>query len=270
VSISVDRERGFYDAQYAKFLAAPDHELVCTRQTLLRDLNNPRHPIWERRRLHLLVLEHLLAEGVRGVRVLDYGCGTGDWGLMLASEGADVTLLDLSPRAIELVERRAAAGGVKVRGFARDASDLSCFRAGEFDLIYASAALHHTLKYSGALDELARVLRPGGRLVLAETWGNNPLLKVARRVRARIAREAEEQGEEIILGDAEIALLRTRFSSVEVTPLNLFAMGKRLFRGHLQHARAVIRALEAADQALLGAIPSLRNWCGEAMVIARR
>jgi SAM-dependent methyltransferase len=270
VSISVDRERGFYDSQYSQFLGAPDHELICNRQTLLRDLNNPRHPSWERRRLHLLALDHLLRDSVAGLRVLDYGCGTGDWGLMLASEGADVTLLDLSPRAIELIERRAAAGGVKVRGVARDASDLSCFQDGEFDLIYASAALHHTLKYAGALDELVRVLRPGGRLVLAETWGNNPLLKFARRVRARVAHEAEDQGEEIILGDAEVALLRTRFSRVDVYPVNLLAMGKRIFRGRFRYARPIVRALEVADDLLLGVVPPLRSWCGEAMILGRK
>ena len=269
MSISVDRERGFYDAQYSRFLAAPDRELICTRQTLLADLHNPRQPLWERRRLHLLVLQHLLGGGVRGLRVLDYGCGTGDWGLMLASEGADVTLLDLSPRAIELVARRAAAGGVKVRGIARDASDLSCFSDGEFDLVYASAALHHTLKYPGALEELARVVRPGGRVVLAETLGNNPLLNLARRIRARLAREAEEQGEEIILGERELALLRGYFSRVEVHPVNLLAMSKRLFRGRFQYAWPLIAALEAADRLLLTAVPPLRRYCGEAMIVAR-
>jgi 2-polyprenyl-3-methyl-5-hydroxy-6-metoxy-1,4-benzoquinol methylase len=268
VSISADQERGFYDAQYSQFLNAPDSELICTRQTLLADLHNPQHPIWERRRLHLLVLRHLFEAPVRGLRVLDYGCGTGDWGLMLASEGAEVTLLDLSPRAIELVGRRAAAGGVSVRGVARDASDLSCFRDGEFDLVYASAALHHTMKYRGALEELVRVVRPGGRVVLAETLGNNPVLNLARKVRARLAQQADEQGEEIILGDRELALLRSHFSRVEVYPVNLLAMAKRLFRGKFRRALPVVRALEACDSAILTVVPRLRRYCGEAMVLA--
>ena len=119
-----------------------------------------------------------------------------------------------------------AASPDRVRGEARDASDLSCFRDGEFDLVYASAALHHTLKYAGALEELVRVIRPGGRLVLAETWGDNPALMLARQVRAKLAHEAEEQGEEIVLNDAEVERLRRHFSEVRVQPLNLLAMGK--------------------------------------------
>lgn len=274
MSITADQERQFYDDVYSRFLSAPDHELALDRATLLKDLNNPRHPSWERRRLHLLVFKRLLSEPVHGLRVLDYGCGTGDWGLMLATEGADVTLLDLSPKAVELGLRRARASGVaeRVSGAARDASDLSCFRDGEFDLVYASAALHHTLKYAGALEELVRVIRPGGRLVLAETWGNNPVLMIARQMRAKLAHEAEEQGEEIVLNDAEVERLRRHFRDVRVFPLNLTAMGKRFLRGRFANplARGAVYALEAADKALLTVAPPLRRYCGEAMIIALR
>jgi SAM-dependent methyltransferase len=274
MSITADQERQFYDDVYGRFLGLPDHQLAAGRDVLLRDLNNPNHPIWERRRLHLLVLERLLAQPVAGLSVLDYGCGTGDWGLMLASEGSRVTLLDLSPKAIELVRRRARATGVeeRVRAVARDASDLTCFMDGEFDLVYASAALHHTLKYPGALEELVRVIRLGGRLVLAETLGNNPLLNGLRRMRARVAGEVEDAGEEIILGDAEIALLRRHFSKVEIHPLNLLAMGKRLLRGRFHHpwARASVATLEAADRLLLTAIPALKRYCGEALLLATK
>ncbi len=274
MSITADQERQFYDDVYSRFLSAPDHELALNRATLLKDLNDPHHPRWERRKLHLLVLEQLLSEPVQGLRVLDYGCGTGDWGLMLATEGANVTLLDLSPKAVELGLRRARASGVanRVSGVARDASDLSCFGDGEFDLVYASAALHHTLKYAGALEELVRVIRPGGRLVLAETWGNNPLLMVARQVRAKLAHEAEEQGEEIVLNDAEVERLRRHFREVRVVPLNLVAMGKRFLRGRFGNplARGALYALEATDKALLAVAPPLRRYCGEAMIIALR
>jgi SAM-dependent methyltransferase len=274
VSITADQERQFYDDVYGRFLGAPDHELAFDRPTLLKDLQDPLHPSWERRKLHLRVLAELLRGPVKGLRVLDYGCGTGDWGLMLATEGAQVTLLDLSPKAIELGLRRARASRVadRVRGEARDASDLSCFGDGEFDLVYASAALHHTLKYAGALDELARVIRPGGRLVMAETWGNNPVLMLARRLRARLQHEAEEQGEEIVLNDAQVARLRRHFREVHVEPMNLLAMGKRLLRGRFGSAgaRATLRALERTDAVLLTLAPPLRRYCGEALITAVR
>jgi ubiquinone/menaquinone biosynthesis C-methylase UbiE len=274
VPISADHERDFYDASYAQFLNLPESDLVCTRQTLEADLANPAQPIYERRRLYVAIMQALLAEPVAGRAVLDYGCGTGDWGLMLAGEGANVTFLDLSPVAIQVTQRRAAASGVsnRVRGVARDASDLSCFRDEEFDLIYGSAAVHHTLKYPGALEELMRVLRPGGRLLLAETYGNNQLLNMFRRLGWKLRGQADEQGEEIVFNDAHVRMLRGRMTQVDVMPMNLLAMAKRLFRGKFESAavRGAVGVLEKLDSVVLRAAPRLGQYCGEVVVVARK
>ena len=272
--ISADHERNFYDAAYAQFLNLPESDLVCNRRTLEADLANPAKPIYERRRLYLATMQALFAEAVAGRAVLDYGCGTGDWGLMLAGEGANVTFLDLSPVAIQVTQRRAAASGVadRVRGAARDASDLSCFRDEEFDLIYGSAAVHHTLKYPGALGELLRVLRPAGRLVLAETYGNNHLLNLARKLGWKLRGQADEQGEEIMFNDAHVRMLRERMTHVDVIPMNLLAMTKRLFRGRFESAaiRRVLEALENLDTAILKAAPRYGRYCGEVVVVGRK
>jgi SAM-dependent methyltransferase len=274
VSITADQERGFYDDVYARHLNVPESQLICNRQTLEADLASPVRTIYERRRLYGTVLKVLLAEPAAGRRVLDYGCGTGDWGLMLAGEGADVTLLDLSPVAIELALHRAAVSGVagRVRGVARDASDLSCFSNGEFDLIYASAAVHHTLKYPNALDELLRVLGPGGQLVLAETYGNNPILNTLRRLRWKFSRQPEEAGEEILFNDVHVDLLRGRLREVTLIPLSLLAMAKRIFRGRFSNpaVRGIVGCLELADALLLKACPPLRRYCGEIVLVARK
>ena len=274
MSITADQERGFYDGVYSQHLNLPDSQLICNRQTLEADLANPARAIYERRRLYTTVLRVLLAEPAAGRCVLDYGCGTGDWGLMLAGEGADVTLLDLSPVAIQLALRRAALSGVaaRVQGIARDASDLSCFSNDEFDLIYASAAVHHTLKYPNALDELLRVLRPGGKLVLAETYGNNPILNSLRRLRWRVSSQPDEAGEEILFNDGHVNLLRSRLREVSLTPLSLLAMAKRFFRGRFTSSavRGMVGFLELADTVLLKACPPLRPYCGEVVVVARK
>jgi SAM-dependent methyltransferase len=160
----------------------------------------------------------------------------------------------------------------RVRGVACDASDLACFRDGEFDLIFGSFALHHTLKYSRARDELLRVLKPGGRLVLVETYGNNPLLNAARALRRRMSREPVEQGEGIVLNDSDMDALRPLVGELDVYPFNLLAMGKRLFRGRFSRtwARGVLHGLEWMDDRLLAAWPSLRRYCGEALIVGRK
>ncbi len=269
-----EQEREFYDAQYRQFLELPDADLVCDRRILAAGLEDPANPSYERRAVYRAALDYLLSESPAGRTVLDYGCGTGDWGLMLAGEGAAVTLLDLSPVAIRLGLRRAAVSGVadRVRGVARDAGDLSCFDDGEFDLIFGSFALHHTLKYPRARDELLRVLKPGARLVLVETYGNNPLLNGARMLRRWVSREPAEQGEGIILNDSDLDALRPLVGSLEVYPLNLLAMGKRAFRGRFSRrwVRAVLRSLEWMDERLLAAWPSLRRYCGEALIIGHK
>jgi SAM-dependent methyltransferase len=274
MSLTAGDEQRFYDDTYRRLLDSPDEALRWDADRLRAALDDPVHPFWERRRLFGRALEVLLAEGLAGRRALDYGCGTGDWGVLMAGEGAEVTLLDLSPVAVEVGLRRARASGVadRVRGLARDAADLGCFADGEFQLVLANASLHHTMKYPGALAELERVIAPDGVLVLVETYGNNPALGLARRLRARLAREPAEQGEGIVLSDDDIDLLRAHFATVEVEPLNLLAMAKRLLRGRYDRGwvQRVIGGLEWVDGVLLGAVPGLRRMCGEVVVVARR
>jgi ubiquinone/menaquinone biosynthesis C-methylase UbiE len=269
-----EREKAFYDRQYQPLMDAPDHAQRIDRQTLHGNCEDPRHPFFERRRLYEATIGALLEVPLSGLRVLDYGCGPADFGVWMATEGAEVTLLDISQAAVDLGLLRAAASGVsgRVRGVAADASHLPQLASASFDLVFACASLHHTMKYAGAVGELARVVRPGGRLVLCETWGENPLLGLARRIRARLAGEEEDQGEEIVLSRRELRRLEPWFEDWRIETFHLLAMAKRILRGHFQArgARAALSMLEKADRAMIGAVPPLRWWCGEALIIARR
>jgi hypothetical protein len=81
-----------------------------------------------------------------------------------------------------------------------------------------------------------------------------------------------EQGEGIILNDSDLDALRPLLASLEVYPVNLLAMGKRLLRGRFSRgwARAVVRSLEWMDERLLAAWPSLRRYCGEALIVGHK
>ncbi|MDQ6759393.1 MAG: hypothetical protein M3Z32_05930, partial [Acidobacteriota bacterium] len=100
----------------------------------------------------------------------------------------------------------------------------------------------------------------------------NPLLNSARGLRSRLAGEAEEQGEGILLSRQDLKVLEPFFDDLQVEAMNLLAIGKRLLRGHFEArwARSLLRAMELADSALLTMAPPLREWCGEALVTARR
>lgn len=98
---------------------------------------------------------------VRPARVLEVGCGWGELAEWVAREtGADVVAVDLSPRMVELARERgvdARIGDVQELPFDDDA----------FDVAIAAWMLYHVPDLDRALAELARVLRPGGRLVAA-------------------------------------------------------------------------------------------------------
>lgn len=119
--------------------------------------------------------------GLRGdERVLDVGCGRGAVLVMAARRlaagrvvGVDLwRSVDQSGNAPEVTERNAATEGVadRVELHTVDMTNLP-FPDGSFDLVVSSLAVHNVRSAQGrqrAVDEAARVLRPGGRLVLVD------------------------------------------------------------------------------------------------------
>jgi ubiquinone/menaquinone biosynthesis C-methylase UbiE len=99
-------------------------------------------------------------------KVLDVACGTGNATIPAAQTGAKVTGLDLTPRLLE--QGRAAAGeaGVEIDWIEGDAEQLP-FEDGEFDVVISVFGCMFAPDHRAAAAELARVLRPGGRLAVA-------------------------------------------------------------------------------------------------------
>jgi SAM-dependent methyltransferase len=92
-------------------------------------------------------------------RVLEVGCGWGELAEWIGrATGAEVIAVDLSSRMVDLARER----GVDSR--LGDVQDLQ-FDDGEFDVAVAAWMLYHVPDLAAGIAELARVLRPGGRLV---------------------------------------------------------------------------------------------------------
>ncbi|HEX6762697.1 MAG TPA: class I SAM-dependent methyltransferase [Gaiellaceae bacterium] len=98
---------------------------------------------------------------VRPGRVLEVGCGWGELAAWIAREtGADVAAVDLSPRMVELARERGVGASVA------DVQNLP-FEDASFEVAVAAWMLYHVPDRERAVAELARVLRPRGRLVAA-------------------------------------------------------------------------------------------------------
>jgi SAM-dependent methyltransferase len=96
-----------------------------------------------------------------GKNVLDVGCGPGWLTVKYAEAGANVSSIDLTPRAVELARRFLVLRGLSAVVKEANAEDLP-FDDGAFDLVVSSGVIHHTADIPAALRECRRVLKPGG------------------------------------------------------------------------------------------------------------
>jgi len=128
-----------------------------------RDLTGRNRAIWRIRALHYLIVRAGLAALPGIERVLDLGAGNG-WMARRLAGAFRVTALDVDGGDTGL----AAIDDPRV---ARVAGDLAALplRAGSFDAVVASAALHYAPDVGAALGEVARVLRPRGVLIIADS-----------------------------------------------------------------------------------------------------
>ena len=112
--------------------------------------------------------------------MLDLGCGAGEAAVWFAKQGADVVASDLSSEFLELVRRVAGLHGVCVQTHHGDADRLD-FPDDTFDVVYAGNLLHH-VDLDQTLEQIQRVLKPGGRVVTWDPLRHNPLINVYRRM----------------------------------------------------------------------------------------
>lgn len=180
---------------------------------------------------------------VGDAHVLEVGCGTGVMAEQInALPGITLVATDFSPRFVELT----AARGVDTRQ--ADICYLP-FADAAFDVVFAGWMLHHVRDLERALNEVRRVLRPGGTFV-AVTNGNDHLadLRVEAGAGREITQFSSETGESVLrrrFGDVRRHDLETRAvfgdhataqSYLDSTPeggVLPFFEGSREYAGHV-------------------------------------
>ena len=101
-----------------------------------------------------------------GDEVLDVACGTGNAAIQAAQVGGRVTGVDLTPELFAAARRRAAAAGVEIDLVEGDAEHLP-FEDGSFDVVLSTFGAMFAPRHAVTANEIVRVLRPGGRIGLA-------------------------------------------------------------------------------------------------------
>lgn len=101
-------------------------------------------------------------------QVLDLGCGAGHTAVALAERAREVVAIDVTPAMLAETRRLAASRGLSnVRCERGDACALP-FESGSFDVVSSRLSAHHYARPAVAAAEAARVLRPGGSLLLVD------------------------------------------------------------------------------------------------------
>lgn len=122
---------------------------------------------------HRMILE--VADIQPGARVLDIGCGTGQFLCRLAHLHPEISLvgLDLSEKMLDGARDNCAEFGDRIELVCGDSEALP-FEPGSFDLVTCTHSFHHYPQQAVVASEMRRVLKPGGQAVVVDANRDNP------------------------------------------------------------------------------------------------
>jgi len=165
-----------------------------------------------------------------GDRVLDAGCGTGIYSLELAKRGAFVAGLDASSGMLELARAKAGRAGLNIDFVKADALHIP-FPDGHFDLVLSVCMLCFVKEREAAILEMKRVLRPGGRIVIALLNSRSPWAFL-RRAKGLFRKSVYNNAEFLSPRAVESELRKAGFKGIETrTCLFFLPIDSKIYLG---------------------------------------
>ena len=176
--------------------------------------------------VHRTLLDLAAAEVPQPAAILDVGCGTGRLLRSAAARFPRAELAGVDPAPEMVRHARESAGEESAIRFQQSAAEELPFPNDRFDLVFSTLTFHHWSDQPKAVGEVARVLAPGGRWLLADFVASGLLHYVRRLLRMKRFPERESLA----------AMLR---------PIGLALVGERKVPGLL--GQVAVLAIGAAD-----------------------
>ena len=244
-------EKEFHDKLRS---SSEDEGVHATRWTPELEKTISTNPLWANMKYYAverasrqMVLDWYAAN-CRGKRALDYCCGNGEDSIEMVRAGArEIQAIDISDASVENCRAFAEREGMgdKITFSVADAEKTG-FADNSFDIISEYGSLHH-LELDLAYAELARVLKPDGKIVCTEALAHNPIIHLYRKLTPKLRTVWEVQH---ILKKPKIDLARKYFDSVELHFFHLTTLFAVPFR-KTPLFRPLLAFLEGVDRLLL-------------------
>lgn len=172
------------------------------------------------------VVRGLIAEQVPSPRaILDVGCGTGRLLRSLHARFPAAELEGVDAAAGMVEEARRAAGAGSPIHFQTAVAELLPFPDSSFDVVTSTVTFHHWADQAKGIAEVKRVLRPGGRWILADFIATGPAALLLRLLRAgRMPERRRLQG---LLDNAGLTITAQRPVPGTMGQLSVVAIAER-------------------------------------------
>ena len=197
---------------------------------------------------------------IRGKKLLEIGPGSGQQLLYFAQQGAQITAIDISDESVKSLERLIDHFGLKEVYVQKMNAEQMTFPENIFDIIFINSTLMH-VDHNRVIQECSRILKPGGKLIIAEPLRYNPPMMVYRLFSPY--RKTNPQ----YMSISEFTRLKKYFGTFHHQEFYFFALGALpFFRIVKRKERAIkiMKKMERLDSLLARLFPFLTRffWIG--------
>lgn len=211
---------------------------------------------------------------VKGLKLLNLGCGLGEEAVFFADRGAKIYAIDISKEMLNFTRDLAKKYDVyKSISFYHMSAEKLDFPDNTFDRIVGCNILHH-VNIAKTVKEIKRVLKPGGIAVFSEPLAYNPVVNVYRILADKVRTDDEHPLTNNDFKKIEKEFPRTQHKEFQLFTLLIFVwffLGERLHPNKVRYWKKIIIEAEkykkvfailyAIDSIFLKLFPFLRKYC---------